>query len=412
MKTQVNGFIGGNLTRLREARGLSQADLSRLIGKTRAAISQYENGDNAPSIATLSLLSEKLNIPASRFLAFLPKPHSAPVFFRSMSATTKAARASALRRFEWLTEIVAYLGGYINFPKVNFPNFDLGDNFRKFDDDLIEDVATQVRRFWGLGDGAISNVVWLLENNGAVVSRFDLEAKGLDAFSTSGVTDQTPYLILAADKNVCARSRFDAAHELGHLILHRNLDRSRIAHTQDFSLIEKQAHRFAGAFLFPAKSYLSEIFTPSLDTFLLLKTKWQVSVQLMIKRGHDLGVITDDQAVRLWKNCNRRGWKYEEPYDNSLLPEKPRLLSRMFGMIVSENVRSRSDILADLQLPARDIQELAGLAGDFFEEKFEDVVSFKDFVKTRSNESTATDTPQGNRAAQILEFTSLKNRIK
>jgi len=409
MKAKAHGFIKENLISAREARNVSQADLSRLIDTTRQAISQYENGTSAISIETLSKIVEKLNIPQSYFLRLPPRIKNDAIFFRAMSATTKTARSAAVRRFEWLKEIVKYLRNYINFPAIKFPDFDLPDNFRKIDNNLIETVATETRRFWGLGDGVISNVTWLLENNGAIVSRFDLDADGLDAFSTFNRQDETPYIILGADKGVCARSRFDAAHELAHLILHKNIDKSRISHTQDFALIEKQAHRFAGAFLFPQKSYLSEIYIPSLDTFRLLKPKWQVSIQLMIHRGQDLGVITDEQATRLYKNCNRRGWKYFEPYDDTILVEKPRLLSRMFGMLVGEKVRTRADILSALPFRARDITEMAGLPSDFFEEKVDDVISFKDFVKSRDekDDDLLLRNPSGN-GAQILDFNAFR----
>ena len=388
---------------------MSQAELSRLIDTTRQAISQYESGASSPSIETLSKIVEKLNIPQSYFLRLPPRTKNDAIFFRAMSAATKAARSSAIRRFEWLKEIVKYLREYINFPVINFPDFDLPDNFRNIDNNLIEKLATDTRRFWGLGDGVISNVTWLLENNGAIVSRFDLDANNLDAFSSFNRQDETPYIILGADKGVCARSRFDAAHELAHLILHRNIDKNRISHTQDFALIEKQAHRFAGAFLFPQDSYLSEIYIPSLDTFRLLKPKWQVSIQLMIHRGQDLGVITDEQAARLYKNCNRRGWKYFEPYDDTILVEKPRSLSRMFGMLVSENVRTRSDILFALPFRARDITEMSGLPADFFEEKLDDVISFRDFVKSRDEKDD--DLPLRNptaSGAQIFDFNAFK----
>ena len=45
----------------------------------------------------------------------------------------------------------------------------------------IEEIATDVRRFWNLGDGPISNVTLLLENNGAIVTRTEMGADNLDA---------------------------------------------------------------------------------------------------------------------------------------------------------------------------------------------------------------------------------------
>ena len=62
----------------------------------------------------------------------------------------------------------------MNFPPVNFPVFDVSDNIQKMDFDYIEELANETRKFWGLGVGSLSNVTWLLENQGAIVGRFPL----------------------------------------------------------------------------------------------------------------------------------------------------------------------------------------------------------------------------------------------
>jgi Zn-dependent peptidase ImmA (M78 family) len=93
-----------------------------------------------------------------------------------------------------------------------------------------------------------------LEKNGAIVARYCLEAEKYDAFSVFNRSDQTPYIILSADLGLAARSRFDASHELAHIVLHRNVQRERTTRTFDHSLIEHQAHRFASAFLLRASS--------------------------------------------------------------------------------------------------------------------------------------------------------------
>lgn len=415
MKTKAHGFIGESLIRGREARGFSQAELARSIDKTRSAVSQYESGKNPPSLETMARIEAVLNLPPHYFRRIPPKVKNGTIFYRSMSATTKSARIAAERRYEWLKEIVRFVRGYVNLPEVNFPDFELPTNLHKIDAELIELAATETRRFWGLGDGVISNVTWLLENNGAIVSRFELDAETLDAFSEFNQEDETPYIILGADKNKCARSRFDAAHELGHLILHRNIDRTRINHTSDFALIERQANRFAGAFLFPAKSYHAEVFMPSLDNFRVLKTKWQVSIQLMIYRAQDLGIISQEQAGRLFKSCNRRGWKYEEPYDDVMLVEQPRLLRRAMQMLTNEKVLSPYDVLYALPFARRDLIEFASLPKDFFEEKIDSVISLKDVIQSRHKTESDEDLDETSesdymltrpieKVAQILEF--------
>ena len=45
--------IAENIKKLRESHGWSKAELARMIGKTRPAISQYESGQTIPRMGTI-----------------------------------------------------------------------------------------------------------------------------------------------------------------------------------------------------------------------------------------------------------------------------------------------------------------------------------------------------------------------
>jgi len=410
MAVGTAGFIGANLTSAREARQVTQASLSRMLDVSRAAISDFELGKKTPSPATMQRIQEVLNLPYEYFLRQPFKPQVGPVFYRSMSAATKTARVAAEARFNWMKFIVQYLKEYMNFPPVKFPVLDVPDNIQKLDFDYIEELANETRKFWGLGVGSLSNVTWLLENQGAIIGRFPLEAATLDAFSEWSPHDDTPYIVLGDDKGIAVRSRFDAAHELGHLILHRGVDRKSISNTTDYKLIERQAHRFAAAFLFPAEAYLSEVFMPSLELFRNLKVHWKVSIQLQIQRGVDLGIIGEEQALRMWKNCMRRGWKMKEPLDDSMEVEEPRVLARSIKMLLAENVRSKFDLLAALPFSVGDILELVHLPRGYFEDRPDTIISFKDFRSSKERDTSQSDTEAGDRfesdsdTAKVIHF--------
>jgi len=47
----------------------------------------------------------------------------------------------------------------------------------------------------------------------------------------------------------------DAAHELGHLVLHRHLKEKNLTEIGAFKEIERQAFYFAGAFLLPERAF-------------------------------------------------------------------------------------------------------------------------------------------------------------
>ena len=395
------GFIGESLTRAREVRSMSQAELARKLRITRQSVSQYENNTNAPSLDTLAKIAQELRLPLHYFLRLPPTENTDAVFNRVSSAVSKTARRAAERRYEWLKEIVSFLRAFVNFPSVNFPQFDVPSDPAKITNSMIEGFATETRRFWGLGDGVISNVAWLLEKNGAIVARYYLDAEKYDAFSVLSSSDQTPYIILGADLGLAARSRFDASHELGHIVLHRNVERARTTRTFDHALIEHQAHRFASAFLLPASSYLADLVAPTLDSFRAKKSEWRVSIQSQIYRCKDLGVISGDQATRLWKACSRKGWKYKEPLDDDLLIEQPRVLRRAMQMLIDEKVQTHKDIFSALPIGRDDICELTGMPVEAFDEpRSNPIVS----LKTRHEMQELPNTNLVPNNSQVLEF--------
>src|SRR5262249_5653200 len=157
-------------------------------------------------------MSEKLNLPVRFFLRQPTSRILKTIFYRSMSAATKRERLRAERRYDWLREIVGLLRHFVRFPEVNFPQFELSSDPTRITDSQIEELEAETRRAWGLAQGPISNVTWLLENRGAVVTRCELGAATLDAFSEWNCADSTPYVFLSSGKESAARSRFDTAH--------------------------------------------------------------------------------------------------------------------------------------------------------------------------------------------------------
>lgn len=352
----------------REVRDITAIALADMLGVTRQAVSQYETGRQSPAPPVMRRIAEILKIPMHRFLRPVSGEESGTIFYRSMATATKTARVKATRRYEWLREIVAFLRRFVDFPAVRFSDFQLGDDPRGLSERQIEELATKTRRHWGLGDGPISNVLWLVENNGAVVARHELFANKLDAFSEWRASDPAPMIVLGADKCAAVRSRFDVAHELAHIVLHRGVRRAFVNHPATYKLIEEQAHRFAGAFLLPEQSFASDFSSPSLDAMVSLKSKWRVAIGGMVKRARHLGLITAKRERQLWSAIARRRWRLREPLDDMLEPEQPRLLRRSFDLVVGNGLMARHEIPFDLALPAADIEQLAGLPPGYLDE--------------------------------------------
>lgn len=354
------GFVGARLEQVRAARGLSATALAEIIGVKSANITHYEHGRQSPSPEVMQRLTTAVNQPLAFFLRPVPQ-WSEGFWWRAMSAANKAARARAAARHTWLREIVAYLSEYVDFPTPNLPDFNLTADIQNISTGLIEELALECRNHWKLGDGPIADLVLLLENNGAIVSRGELLAEYLDAYSQWPSDFPHPFIFLGADKASAVRSRHDASHELGHLILHRHVDTKATRTPALFKLMETQAHRFASAFNLPARSFANQLWSPTLDAFAALKPHWRVAISAMIKRCEDLGILSEEQARRAYINLSRRGWRKEEPLDDRLTSERPRVLRRSFELLVNEGIKTPEQIILDLALNANDIEALACL---------------------------------------------------
>jgi len=365
VKSGTPGFVGPRLREAREVRGLTAVTLSEMIGVSPQAISQYENGRSTPSLEVLRGIAGTVNLPEQFFLRPAPPYDRGTIFYRSMSSATKAARARAERRFSWLRQIVRYLTEFVSLPESNFPDFNLPDDPLMLSDEEIEEAAGELREYWGLRDGPISNMVLLLENQGAVIARDRLGADTLDGLSEFVSEDKRPYIVIGTDKGSPVRWRFDAAHELAHIVLHAKVAPERFSRPEHFKRIEEQAHRFAGAFLLPAAPFGDDLFVANLDALLAIKPKWKVSVGMMITRARQLGFISEETTKKLWINASRRGWRRVEPYDDTMEAEEPRLLRRSIELVLTDGSQTPEDALDALALPAVDVEALCGLPNGY-----------------------------------------------
>ncbi|MGA5143265.1 ImmA/IrrE family metallo-endopeptidase [Streptomyces azureus] len=178
----------------------------------------------------------------------------------------------------------------------------------------IEQAAAKVRSLWSIPSGPVPNVVELLETHGVTVIRLPLDSADVDAFSLP--FRDHPVVVLGTDKNDRARSRFDAAHELAHLVLHGE----QIWGVKE---VETQAHQFAAAFLMPASDIYGHLpTTVDWSTLFDLKRRWQVSLAALLMRARTLGRISESAYLTAIKTASARGWRRVEPVPLGR-PEQP-----------------------------------------------------------------------------------------
>jgi len=361
MRVGTPGFVAQRLTEAREARGLAQTALSELTGIKSQSISHYEQGRQSPSPEALGLLCEKLGVPERYFLKPLPANDGGPVFFRSPKPHVRAARLKAERRLGWLKEIAGYLRRHVDLPAAAVPDLPVGVSA---DAAEIENVAGTCRQRFRLGSGPLAGVVPMLENLGCIVSRCPAGCESEGA--CSHWDDGMPCILLSDD---CAsRIRFDAAHELGHLVMHRGFAADALADAETHRVLEQQADRFARAFLMPARAFGREVWAPTVDALLALKKEWNCPVGAMIARCGEIGAFDADQVRRAQVNLSRRGAKPGEAAAQRGQTEEPRLLARGIRLLIDAGVKDRHGFLTDLSFSAGDIEQLTGLPPGYFSE--------------------------------------------
>ena len=350
MKPGTPGFAPARLREAREARSLTIVGLAELIGVSKQVVSKYEMGDRSPGPDVLFRLAAVLQVPPEFFTRPERQDDQATIFYRSLAAATKGARTRGDRRITWLADIAAFVMEFVALPDVEIPMLQNDP----------EEAAATIRASWSLGDSPIPNVVSLLESKGAIVTRGLIDAPTIDAFSKWHPMNR-PLVFLASDKDSAVRSRFDAAHELGHMVMHRDVSRKVFNTSEQFRAIEDQATAFASAFLLPSRSFMADLWSPGLESMRVIKPKWGVSLAAMIMRSNELGIISDDFKQRLLISRARRGWSRIEPLDDTMEVERPRLMRRSIEMLIDHEVMSREAIVSRLGLNGRDIEALANL---------------------------------------------------
>lgn len=296
-------FDGSRLSLARRMRRLPRTTLASKVSVTAAAITQFEKDLARPTNIVAAELALALGTPVEFFQRGRPIDLIPPgsTHFRSLRATPAISRDQALAFAELALATVDLLERYVDFPRYDIPLHPVDETPTS---EEIAEIARSTREQLGLGPGPISHVVRLLESHGTVVLRLPagLDHR-VDAFSTSA--SRRGLVMLSETKDDRARSRFDAAHELGHLVMHVDMEPGS-------KIIENQAHQFASEFLAPRDELIPEL-PRRLDWARLheLKAKWGVSLKALAFRAHAHEVWGDATYRRSMQILAEQG--YPEP---------------------------------------------------------------------------------------------------
>lgn len=324
----------------RRRRGFSKTRIAELVGVELRTISAYEKGEFSPSPETLKELANQLRFPIEFFFGpDLEIPNTRIASFRALSRMSAGERDAALGA----GAIALLLSDWLD-RKFDLPSCDIPD----LQGEEPESAAEMLRGQWHLGYRPIKNVIHLLEAHGARVFSLADDTQRVDAFSFWKA--DRPLIFLNTAKSP-ERSRFDAAHELGHLVLHKHGGPHGLSAGQS---VEDQANAFASAFLMPASSVWATIrSTPTVTQLITYKKKWIVSVAALLYRLWKLRVVSDWQYRSMCIQIAE--FRINEP--EPAARESSQVLRKVFDALRIEGV-TKSDIARELRLHPSQLEEL------------------------------------------------------
>jgi Zn-dependent peptidase ImmA (M78 family)/DNA-binding XRE family transcriptional regulator len=343
---------------------MKKRELAARIGLTEKSVSNYEAGSQAPESNTLRKLSRALQFPEAFFFGDDPEvPTPDIASFRSLSKMTAPQRDSALGAGAIALLLNEWIESRFELPDPDVPDLgreggasvgvsgdsdshELEGYPSRSSSQTPEAAAEMLRAHWGIGELPVKNMIALLESKGVRVYSLAIDAKEVDAFSMW--KGGRPYVFLNTFKSA-EHCRFDAAHELGHLVLHQHAQ----PHGPD---LEREANAFASAFLMPRASVLAMApKSATLSSLIRHKKHWLVSVAALNYRLHALGLTTDWTYRTLCIQLAQEGYRQSEP--ESINHEKSLVLEKVFSALREEEL-TKADVARQLSISPDEINEL------------------------------------------------------
>lgn len=323
----------------RESRGMENKELAEKLDVNSSSVTRWENEGMGISKDVIKKISIILNYPES---FFYQKGEVLPLSLsyrkRNIVATKLITQIEANINISRLnTEIL------LNILRVNEPKLPILD-VNKYGSP--QECAKQLRKLWKIERGVIENLAEVLEDNKIILLNLDFKTERVDGRSTIALDK---YPIIVTNKLLLGdRQRFTLAYELGHLIMHVYTEPK---YNRDLS---HEANLFAAEFLMPERDIKNDLQDLTLPKLGDLKRKWKVSMQALMYRASDLGLITDNQKHYLVKQFNAQNIRRREPKELDIKVEQYKLLRDLLTNYRAKQKLSVAKMASILHLNSED----------------------------------------------------------
>jgi Zn-dependent peptidase ImmA (M78 family)/transcriptional regulator with XRE-family HTH domain len=329
---EMNEIFSERFKSARLMKGFSLQDLADALDNqlSRQALHRYEKGEVIPDNDKINQLSRVLDVTPDFFFRST-KVELSEIEFRKLSkmpqkeaTVIKEKTKEKLSRYLELEEILGLPNEFEN----HLIDFGSVTSYQQ-----VNEAAMLLRKKWNLGNGAIFNVVEILEDKNIKVIKLDVDEDfdGLQTFVNKTIP-VVAYNIKKANKP--DRIRFTLLHELAHLLL----EFGNITERQKETL----CHQFAGAMLLPEDTIKSELgeHRNKLSSLELanIKKQYGISMQAIIMRAKDCGIINENYTKQLFFFFKQMNWKVDEPYEYEGVEQSNRFEQLLFRALIEDQI--------------------------------------------------------------------------
>lgn len=326
-------YLAERLKSARLMNGLSLQGLADRIDNrvTKQALSKYEQGQVIPDSEMIGILSKALHVRPDYFHTNTTVEFGDIEFRKLKNYPSKEKiriieiAKNELSRYIELEEILG-IETKLQNPLARLP---INSNYE------VEKAAETLRESWRMGTDSLSNVIELLEDHHVKVLEID-STESFDGFSTWVNDRDIPLIVLNKSKldNNLDRKRFTALHELAHLLL----DVNGLPEKEK----EKYCNTFAASRLIPAETMKKELGGKrsklSFQELSAMKQQYGISMQALVYRAKDLGLISENYLKQFYIVFNQLGYRSNEPVAYEGLEHSNRFSQLLFRALAEEYI--------------------------------------------------------------------------
>ena len=364
-------FYGENIKLLRNLNSMSRKSLAIKLNCSEQAIGQYERGVLNPKMQNIIDMSNIFRVKSGFFYSKFPIKEYIPeenIAYRSKDRDVRKKTVEESTRLKLSSSIIEFCESF--FALKQSPLLTAIDEINKIkneqeqyriNENQIELYANITRKLLRIKSN--HDLLYNLELNGVYV----IESNSLsyaDAYSVWSRYSHNnnlfhPYIILG-NSTTLVRRIFDLAHELGHLVMHYDVDMNNLEKIE-FLNCEKEANEFASAFLLPKEEVSSwikmVIHKGNPDSYIPVKQKYYVSLATAAYRAYELGYLSKNENNRFFASRYRKHYIYKEPLDDKMTVTRPGKIMALFD-IYDKKIESFSNVLNDFNIEPKFLSEL------------------------------------------------------